>query len=327
VERVIATDTASVTGLYGNYSANEIVGNDGANRLAGNNDLGQFRDDEVDILIGGGGDDVYSLRSGINGQSPTALDIVIEYANGGRDEVETNFSYTLPDNVEDLSGSGRLIGNDLDNIINGAGGADILDGRGGADTLRGSSGNDAYFVDNVGDTVAENANGGTDIVFIADIDYILPANFERGMALSISSTQGFNLIGNDLANELTGNNGANWLDGKLGRDVLYGYGGADTFAFTTLVDGPNFDLWIGFEVGIDKIALDDAVFTGLVAGSLPASAFATGRFASDADDRILYEAETGNLFFDRDGTGPLEAQLFAQIHDRLSLSASDFVVI
>jgi Ca2+-binding RTX toxin-like protein len=64
---------------------------------------------------------------------------------------------------------------------------------------------------------------------------------------------------------------------------------------------------VGFEAGIDKIALDDAVFTGLTAGALPDSAFHIGRFAGDADDRILYEAETGMLFYDPDGTGPAAA--------------------
>ena len=104
-------------------------------------------------------------------------------------------------------------------------------------------------------------------------------------------------------------------------------GRRDTFAFTTVVDGDNADLILDFEVGIDKVALDDALFTGLAAGTLSAAAFNTGRFASDADDRILYEWETGNLFFDRDGTGPIEAQFFGTLADRLNVTATDFVVI
>ena len=75
------------------------------------------------------------------------------------------------------------------------------------------------------------------------------------------------------------------------------------------------------------VALDDAMFAGLTPGALPAEAFVVGRFATDADDRILYEASTGDLFFDRDGTGPIEAQYFATMSDGLSLTASDFIVI
>ena len=70
-----------------------------------------------------------------------------------------------------------------------------------------------------------------------------------------------------------------------------------------------------------------AVFAGLVPGALDPDAFTIGRFASDAEDRILYEASTGHLFFDRDGTGPAEAQYFAAMSDGLNLTASDFIVI
>ena len=81
----------------------------------------------------------------------------------------------------------------------------------------------------------EALGDGLDLVFIANVDYVLRANVERGGALDIgSSVQAFNLTGNDIDNELWGNDGANVIDGKLGSDILTGDGGADTFAFTTV---------------------------------------------------------------------------------------------
>ena len=317
VERLISL-SSSVVRLYGNDLANEIIGSDSDNVLYGG------IDNQVDTLAGRGGDDVYFNF----GNGP--LDLVLEEVNGGFDHVITrNSDYRLPDNVEMLTGyNGDLTGNSLDNVIyGGADTVEVIDGGAGADKMTGYTGSDVYLVDNAGDQVIEAANGGYDTVFVDGIDYTLPDNVERGAATYANGLSAFNLTGNSLNNELSGNDGANWLDGKLGRDILTGYGGADTFAFTTKVDGDNADLFVGFEVGIDKIALDDAVFTQLTAGALPDSVFHIGREAADADDRILYEASTGNLFYDPDGTGPLASQYFASMHEGLNLSASDFIVI
>ena len=48
----------------------------------------------------------------------------------------------------------------------------------GADALSGGTGNDLYVVDEVGDSVTENASAGTDTVH-STITYTLGANLER----------------------------------------------------------------------------------------------------------------------------------------------------
>ncbi|HYI63589.1 MAG TPA: hypothetical protein VEW71_01750 [Allosphingosinicella sp.] len=48
--------------------------------------------------------------------------------------------------------------------------------------------------------------------------------------------------------------------------------------------------------------------------------------AADADDCIIYDPATGNLFYDRDGTGDEVQILFAILDPGLAVTASDFVV-
>ena len=90
----------------------------------------------------------------------------------------------------------------------------------------------------------------------------------------------------------------------------------------------NIDLVADFQTGVDRILLEDSVFTGLSSGPLAAGAFRTGTAAQDADDRIIYDSTTGQLFYDADGVGGAAAVQFAQLSTGLtSLGASDFLVI
>ena len=70
------------------------------------------------------------------------------------------------------------------------------------------------------------------------------------------------------------------------------------------------------------------MFVGIGAdGALGANAFHTGSAAHDADDRIIYDSATGQLFFDADGSGGGAAVQFATLSPGLGLTASDFQVI
>jgi Ca2+-binding RTX toxin-like protein len=110
--------------------------------------------------------------------------------------------------------------------------------------------------------------------------------------------------------------------------VLVGFGGADVFAFTTAAAAGNADVIADFLAGTDKIALDDAVFAGIgTPGSFNAAAFVAGTAAADADDRIIYNAANGQLFYDADGNGAGAAVLLATLQGTPTLTASDFQVI
>jgi Ca2+-binding RTX toxin-like protein len=205
----------------------------------------------------------------------------------------------------------------------------VLNGAGGADTLVGFGGDDIYVVDNAGDVVFEGGGGGNDAVYaLANYTLNAGARVERLSAIDWSQTGSLNLTGNEFANIVEGNAGANVLNGGGGNDVLVGFGGADSFVFATALGGGNVDLIADFQTGTDRIQLDDAVFGEIGGlGTLDAGAFVIGSAAGDANDRIIYNSNTGQLFFDADGTGAGAAVLFATLQGAPALSASDFLVI
>src|SRR5262245_29205888 len=82
-------------------------------------------------------------------------------------------------------GSVRRTGNAANNV---------LDGAGGADSMIGGAGNDAYFVDNAGDTVIEAAAQGNDTVF-STAHFALSADVENLILQGGANLQGY---GNDL---------------------------------------------------------------------------------------------------------------------------------
>ncbi|MGO4842881.1 calcium-binding protein, partial [Rhizobiaceae sp. 2RAB30] len=86
-----------------------------------------------------------------------------------------------------------------------------------------------------------------------------------------------------------------------------------------------------FNVPQDTIRLDNAVMAGLgtTLGTLAAAKFwksATG-LAHDADDRIIYETDTGKLFYDSNGNAAGGAIHFATLAPYLALTYADFQVI
>lgn len=194
----------------GNAERNRLRGNDGHNRLDGKG--------EADDMAGGKGNDVYVVDN--------QLDTVTEYANEGRDTVQSSVSWTLGDHLENLmlTGTGNIngTGNAAANVLTGNAGDNILDGAQGADRMLGGNGNDTYYVDHKGDAVVEGVNSGIDTVY-ASLDLTLSANVENGVLVGRAGR----LTGNALDNRLIGNALANTLSGGTGHDVLDGGAGAD----------------------------------------------------------------------------------------------------
>jgi Ca2+-binding RTX toxin-like protein len=116
------------------------------------------------------------------------------------------------------------------------------------------------------------------------------------------------------------------LNGGLGADTLVGNGGPDQYLFNSTLGGGNVDTLVGFASGSDRIFLDHNIFSALPNGVLAAGAFVNGTAAQDADDRILYDSTTGNLYYDADGNGAGAAALFATLQSHPAIIATDIVV-
>lgn len=116
------------------------------------------------------------------------------------------------------------------------------------------------------------------------------------------------------------------MNGGLGADTLQGGTGADSYVFSSALGGGNVDAIVGFSVADDTIVLNNAVFTGLSTGALAAGEFVIGAAAADADDHIIYNSATGQLYFDADGNGGGAAILFATLAAGLALTNNDFIV-
>jgi serralysin len=122
---------------------------------------------------------------------------------------------------------------------------------------------------------------------------------------------------------LRGNGGLDVLGGGLGTDNVGGGIGADVFAFSDF-GAANADSITDFVSGEDAIQLDGSVFAGAGAsGSFTANASGT---AQDAGDRIIFETDTRQVWYDADGNGAGARQLVATLQAGATLAATDIAV-
>ncbi len=128
---------------------------------------------------------------------------------------------------------------------------------------------------------------------------------------------------------LQGLGGDDYLQGRAGNDTLIGGAGNDKFLFNTALNAAtNVDTILDMTAGVDLIRLDDAFFAGIgPVGVLNADAFHTGAAAADAEDRIVYNSATGQLFFDSNGNAAGGVTHFANLATGLALSNTDFHVV
>jgi Ca2+-binding RTX toxin-like protein len=154
----------------------------------------------------------------------------------------------------------------------------------------------------------------------------------------------FTGMGNQLDNTITGNNANNILCGKQGNDTLLGEGGNDWIVGgkgnDVLTGGDGADRFIrkysitgidtitDFQVGQDKLYFSASGFgSDLVRGRvLGEEQFTLGTAAATGSDRFIYDSDTGNLFFDVDGTGATTQVLLATLSTGLALTKDDIFI-
>ena len=252
--------------------------------------------------------------------------------SAGNEGAATGHSYTSIENA---------IGSSFDDLLVGTSESNTLDGGAGTDYLQGLAGDDTYRVDNAGDVIIETASGGANDLVLASVNYVLsgPARVETLATTRDNGKTDINLTGNNFAQSIIGNNGDNKLSGKDGDDFLFGRkgedkldggDGKDSFVFNTKLGATNIDTIKHYVKADDTMLLENTVFTELTTlGKLTKSAFyasATGQ-AHDFNDRILYETDTGKLFYDRDGLGNAAAVQFAVLSGHPTIGHGEFVII
>jgi Ca2+-binding RTX toxin-like protein len=228
--------------------------------------------------------------------------------------------------VDGTAGNDTLFGTQDADTINGLAGNDTINGgHGGADVVNGGDGRDSLAFMTATSAVVANfatgtvTGGGSGTTSFTSIERVITGDFND------------TLTGNGSAQNLTARSGSDTLAGAGGFDTLWGGAGADTFIFRE-TGTANADSIADWTSGSDEIALDNAAMSALgadgafVAGDARFWASSTG-LAHDANDRVLLNTGTGQLYYDADGNGSGAAQLIATVQAGATVVATDISVI
>jgi Ca2+-binding RTX toxin-like protein len=345
--------------LNGGAGNDTLIGSSGSDTLAGGdgNDT-YYVDSAYDIVneVGTVASTADQVVSAVNWSLDKAGNLQVEQltlagsaSNGtGNALANTIVGNALNNVLSGGAGDDTLHGAAGNDTLNGGTGNDTLDGGTGVDTLAGGDGNDVYLVDSVYDIVNEAglASSTLDRV-VSSVNWSLNKTGNLQVEQLTLSGAALNGTGNALANILVGNAGGNLLDGGVGNDTIDGGVGNDTLVGGAgndrLTGGAgkdwfrldaaasatgNVDRIVDFSVPDDTIQIQNAIFTTVGAeGGLAAAAFHAGTKAGDTSDRVIYNASTGQIFYDADGSGAAAQTLIATITAGTALTAADFAVI
>ena len=246
-----------------NTNGNQYVyGTSGADTLDGGSG--------ADHMYGGQGDDVYVIDN--------TGDVVMENANEGTDLVMSGVTWTLGDNLENLTltGSGNIngTGNALDNILIGNNGTNILMGLGGNDTLQGGLGND-LLEGGSGDDWLEGG-AGNDVLDANETAYI-----DGGSGND-------NITGGFTSNTLYGGDGDDVIQSR-GMDHISGGDGHDLLSMALRNGGMTVDLNKG-------VIMQSNMLAGYVSGIEDVNGSAFGdTLTGDSGMNILHGSDGNDV--------------------------------
>lgn len=312
-----------------------------------------------DLIDGGPGiDSIFFANDFYLTTSPLTADLEsgtysVTGASGRLINIENIWGTTFDDHIYGSDAANGIVGNAGNDFVDARGGNDTLDGGTGDDVLYGGSGDDHFAFFNFSDTAgADYIDGGEGV---DTVDY--RASFSSTHILIDLSTGAAsmgatvvnveNAIGAFDSNDtLRGDSAANLLWGVSGDDILIGEGGNDILigdeGADTLTGGDGADVFVGapstgadqiidFSGGVDKLALSSTdVFgaEGDFAPDDPRFYSAAGAISGhDADDRVVYDASTGNLYSDPDGSGAVSATLMFTLESAPTVAGTDITVL
>ncbi|MEH2082845.1 MAG: calcium-binding protein [Nostoc sp.] len=290
-------DSLSASGYYQiEMGAVKVYGNNTLNGGAGNDTLRADYSTGDNLLSGDDGNDFLSAS--------VVSNVSLEYS-----------SFNSASGNNTLDGG---VGNDYLNI----------DYSKGDNLLFGGNGNDSLFASGYKDDYEDNdASGNNTLNGGAGNDY-LNIDYSRGKNLLFGDD------GNDFLsavsasgkNTLDGGNGNDTIKGGNSNDSLYGGDGIDTFVFNNYSEGV--DTIYDFNATNELIQLSDNGFDSQLKPSLLDNQFTIGTSATTSNQRLIYDFDTGALYFDLDGSASTFTQVkFAQLSAGLSLTKNNFVVV
>ncbi len=242
-------------------------------------------------------------------------------------------------NINDLSGT------DVKRVnVNLGLSLDTPGGDGQADTIntKGSAGYDDIRIASRGDDVV--VSGLAAKVAIADADaaldrlvsaggegddYMDASRLKRDRIQLTLDGEGGNdsLVGSDGDDILLGGAGYDTLIGGKGVDTLTGGEGPDVFRYNNRHQGG--DIITDFSAIDDQILIRAEGFGGHLTAGYPISPeqFTLEMSAGDESDRFIYNNSSGELYFDRDGSGSQSQQLLATLTGAPSISNTNIAVM
>ena len=335
------TGSAVANRIDGGVGNDTITGGAGADELRSGegNDLfvvGAFADHATgEVIVGDAGTDELRFTGATAGTLVLGAGVAVErVVIGTGTAVAAVLTGTTAINVDASAVTNALtmLGNAGANRLTGSAFADTIDGGSGNDTLIGGAGDDT-LIGGAGVDVASYATATDDLVItLVAAGPLTVAGFGTDSLSGIEGLEGGSgndsLTGDSAANLLLGGLGNDTFSGGAGNDTLNGGVGADSFVFNTVLQVGNVDRVNDFNLVDDTMRLDNTVFIGLADGVLSVDAFRanTTGLAADATDRIMYETDTGNMFFDADGNGAGARVLFATLIPNLAVTNVDFFV-
>jgi Ca2+-binding RTX toxin-like protein len=327
------TGGSAADNFTGDNLANNLLGNGGNDTLLGADGNDTFRGgDGNDFFDGGTGSDyadfadkTTSVVLTLNGATNTTVTV-----GGVAEDTIVNIENVTGGTAADiLTGDGLvnfLLGNSGNDTLLGLGGNDFLRGSGGNDSLDGGTGLDTVdFSDRTG-AVVLTLNGATNATAtIGGVELDTIVNIENITGGSAADT----LTGDTLANSLVGNGGNDTLSGLGGNDTLTGSDGTDTFLFSTAPNtSTNRDTITDFISATDKLSFSRTAYGGFgTQTALTAAQFASGAnlaAASNANQRFIYDTNSGILRFDSDGSGATASIEVAVLSSKPTIVFGDF---
>jgi Ca2+-binding RTX toxin-like protein len=269
--------------------------------------------------------------------------LIVNYSTVSSSGINWTTPYSYSGEIN-ASPDNRVSYSDIERFnVTGTSGADTLFGGMYKDTLIGGAGDDLF-----GDYSysSDSINGGTGIdtinsaTFYDETENLIINNLGSTISLSnggvITGVEIFNSIATgsgddrirftlDRSETIYTGDGNDKINSGLGNDTISGGEGMDIFQLMT---AGNIDTIQDFNPVDDTIQLENAVFAKLTTqGVLNNDNLSIGTTANDANDYVIYNPNTGELFYDADGSGATAQVQIALLGMNPAVTNADFVVI